>query len=139
MEQFCQKNKFNFSISISDEIITEETELPTMLIQPFVENAVIHGISHLSSPGDIKISFELEDQTLTCIITDNGVGRKKASELSPTKEGHTSLGMEVTGQRLDAMKNKSKEAGKQIIDLYDDSGHAAGTKVILKIPVHLTL
>jgi len=139
MEQFCQKNKFNFSISISDEIITEETELPTMLIQPFVENAVIHGISHLSCPGDIKIRFELEDQTLTCIITDNGVGRKRASELSPSKEGHTSLGMEVTGQRLETMKNKSKEAGKQIFDLYDDSGHAAGTKVILKIPVHITL
>ncbi|MBK9254917.1 MAG: histidine kinase [Saprospiraceae bacterium] len=139
MEQFCQKNKFNFSIEISNEINAEETELPTMLIQPFVENAVIHGISHLSSPGDIKINFELEDQTLTCIITDNGVGRKRASELSPSKEGHTSLGMEVTGQRLDAMKNQPAEAGKQIIDLYDDSGHAAGTKVILKIPVHLTL
>lgn len=137
MEQFCQKNKFDFSISISEEINPEETELPTMLIQPFVENAVIHGISHLSSPGAIQINFELEDHTLICTITDNGVGRKRAAELSPGKKGHTSLGMEVTGQRLDAMKNQSGEVGKQIIDLFDESGHASGTKVILKIPVHL--
>jgi ligand-binding sensor domain-containing protein len=136
MEQFCQKNEFTYTIKAAQDINQEETEIPSMLIQPYVENAIIHGISHLSVPGHVEIVFELQGQLLTCTITDNGVGRKRANELSLLqKQGHTSVSMEVTAQRLDALMSESGETGQKIIDLYDDQGHAAGTKVILKIPV----
>lgn len=136
MEQFCQKNKFTYSIKVAEDIHQEETEIPSMLIQPYIENAIIHGISHLSAPGHVEIVFELQGQLLTCTISDNGVGRKRANELSMLqKQGHTSVSMEVTEQRLDALMSESGEKGQKIIDLYDGQGHAAGTKVILKIPV----
>lgn len=136
MEQFCQKNEFTFEIKVSENINQEESNIPSMLIQPYVENAIIHGISHLSAHGNVQISFELENHLLICAITDNGVGRVKANELSHQhKDGHISVSMEVTGQRLHALKNQSKDAGHEIIDLYDQEGKALGTKVILKIPV----
>ncbi|MBK8348835.1 MAG: histidine kinase [Saprospiraceae bacterium] len=136
MEQFCQKNKFTYTIKVEQDIDQEETEIPSMLIQPYVENAIIHGITHLSVPGHVGIVFELQGQVLSCTITDNGVGRIRANELSLLqKEGHTSVSMEVTAQRLVALMNESGEIGQKIIDLYDDQSNAAGTKVILKIPV----
>lgn len=139
MEQFCQKNEFTYAIKVSEDIHQEETEIPSMLIQPYVENAIIHGISHLSVPGHVEIVFELQGQLIICIITDNGVGRKKANELSLLhKEGHTSVSMEVTGQRLYALMGQSGQTGQEIIDLYDDDGKAAGTRVVLKIPVKTT-
>lgn len=57
MEQFCQKNKFTYAIKVAEDIYQEELEIPTMLIQPYVENAIIHGISHLSIPGLVQIAF----------------------------------------------------------------------------------
>ena len=136
MEQFCQKNRFTYTIKVAEDIYQEELEIPTMLIQPYVENAIIHGISHLSIPGLVQIAFELEGQFLICTITDNGVGRKRANELSLLqKQGHTSISMEVTAQRLDSLMFESGESAQKIIDLFDDQGQACGTKVILKIPV----
>lgn len=136
MEQFCQKNEFTFEIKVSDNINQEESNIPTMLIQPYVENAIIHGISHLSKPGLVQINFEIENHLLICTIIDNGVGRVKANELSlHHRDGHISVSMEVTSQRLHALKNQSKDSGHDIIDLYDQEGKALGTKVILKIPV----
>lgn len=136
MEQFCQKNKFNYKIQVAEDIYQDETEIPSMLIQPYVENAIIHGLSHLTVPGHLEILFELQEQIITCTITDNGVGRKRANELSMLqKQGHTSVSMEVTAQRLKALMFESGETGQKIIDLYDGQGHASGTKIILKIPV----
>ena len=139
MEQFCQKNEFTFAINVAKNIQPEETEIPSMLIQPYVENAIIHGISHLSVPGLVEIVFEMHDQLLICTITDNGVGRKRADELSLlSKEGHTSVSMEVTGQRLNALMHPSGGNGQEVVDLYDEKGKAKGTKVILRIPVNPT-
>jgi len=136
MEQFCQKNEFTFTIKVAEDIHQEETEIPSMLIQPYVENAIIHGISHLSVLGQVENVFEMQDPLLTCTITDNGVGRKRADELSLLRnEGHTSVSMEVTGQRLNALMNQSGVSGQEIIDLYNDQGKATGTKVLLRIPV----
>jgi ligand-binding sensor domain-containing protein/two-component sensor histidine kinase len=137
MEQFCQKNKFEFNIDISENINVEETQLPSMLIQPYVENAIIHGISHLKSSGIISIEFKLDDRTLKCTIKDNGVGREKSKEymLNQT-EGHTSIGMNVTRQRLIAL-NQGDENAETIIDLFDVKGNPSGTEVVLKIPIDL--
>lgn len=138
MEQFCQKNSFEFEILLNDDIDSQDVLLPTMLIQPFVENAVIHGISHLESSGLVTIVFELNDNLLQCTITDNGVGRAQSQKLSlNAQKSHTSYGMEVTLQRLIAL-NHGDLTSQQIIDLNDEKGSPAGTQVVLKIPIEFT-
>ncbi|MBK8701804.1 MAG: histidine kinase [Saprospiraceae bacterium] len=139
MEQFCQQNKFKFNIDVYGNIDQEETFLPSMLIQPYVENAVIHGISHLHISGNIQVTFELQELLLKCTLTDNGVGRKRAGELSLNrKESHSSIGMQVTAQRLETLSVANHKSAVEIIDLFAEDGHAAGTRVILYIPIEST-
>jgi ligand-binding sensor domain-containing protein len=134
IEQFCQKNKFTFDIKIDENIDVDDVEIPSMLLQPYIENAVIHGISHLKQNGKLTINFSLEDDVLHCEIVDNGVGRLKARELSFGAKSHVSLGMDVTETRLKNYAKDKIDQPQSIIDLYDDNGRAMGTKVILKIP-----
>ncbi|MBK8109952.1 MAG: hypothetical protein IPK46_06250 [Saprospiraceae bacterium] len=78
----------------------------------------------------------MKNAQLVCTIEDNGVGRKKAAELSINrKEGHVSVGMQVTAQRLNTLRTDSNSLPVTVIDLYDEAGHASGTKVVLLIPV----
>lgn len=139
MEQFCQRVKFDFNILAPSDADPEDLSIPPMLIQPYVENAVIHGISHLNRRGRITIRFSLEKEILKCAVTDNGVGRKKAAELRQLKKpGHQSTAMQVTEERLQALfvEQADVEALK-IYDLFDEAGVAAGTEVLIRIPVEL--
>ena len=138
MEQFCQRSGFDYIINdngISDQ---DDILLPPMLIQPYVENAVIHGISHLTTRrGKILVEFRLNDQHLICTVTDNGVGRTKARELSANKQNnHVSTGMEVTRQRLAAVAGI--EGSVVISDIKNEEGNASGTSVILTIPIQFS-
>lgn len=136
MEQFCQQNVFDFQFIVAPDLPADEIYLPSMLIQPYIENAVIHGIAHLNAPGKIVVSFSLKNDHLLCTVEDNGVGRKKAAELSVNrKEGHVSVGMQVTAQRLKTLSTDTHNPAVTIVDLYDEEGHASGTRVILFIPV----
>lgn len=135
LEQFCQKNKFTYTIQIADDIDTEETEIPSMLLQPYIENAVIHGISHLKHEGKISIAFSQENDVLICEIEDNGVGRAKAQELALGTKSHVSLGMDVTETRLNNYAEEKIKDPQTIIDLLDEKGNAKGTRVVLKIPI----
>lgn len=135
IEQFCQKNPFEFTIE-STAINTEEIDLPPMLLQPFVENAVIHGLAHLTTPGLLRIEFSLQGELLTCIITDNGVGRQKAKELRQLQSpGHTSTAMEVTSERLEVLCAGLNVEPLVFEDLLDEKGVAAGTRVTVRVPV----
>lgn len=136
MEQFCQKNSFTYSVNLHDIENPVEIQLPSMLIQPYVENAVIHGISHLvNRDGIIAIDFNQENDHIICEITDNGVGRLRAGELSASRQkGHVSMGMAVTRQRLSAL-NANDPKSETVTDLIDPQGKPAGTMVKIKIPV----
>ncbi len=142
MEQFCQPVPFDFEIQSPTDVDAEEIELPPMLLQPFVENAVIHGISHLQNKkGKLLINFSIEkqknsaDKLLLCQIQDNGVGRKRAAELRQSKQpGHQSVAMEVTRERLEAMKDGASYAALDIQDLTDNQGEVLGTQVLVKMP-----
>ncbi len=141
LEKVRFNNKFNFEINLSDNIEEELISVPPMLIQPFVENAILHGIMHKETPGKITINIDddEESQTLTCEITDDGIGRVAAAALKERYRAdgkkHKSIGMQLTRERLDAL-NKETEVGMscQIIDLNDENNKACGTKVIVKIP-----
>lgn len=138
IEQFCQQNEFTFAIHIAENIDPESIEIPPMLLQPFVENAVIHGVSHLQYPGAIDLFFALDGDVLTCTILDNGVGREKAALLRVArKPGHQSTAVQVTKERLNAMKGTHKYRALEMEDVLDAAGKIAGTRVIVRLPVEL--
>ncbi len=138
MEQFCQRVSFDFTISSPKNYDASEIEIPPMLLQPFAENAVIHGISHLEKDGIIQIDFSIKNNLLICEIKDNGVGRKKANELKQSKKpGHQSVAMEVTKERLDALKNDKKYIPLEILDIKNKEGEIKGTHIIVRLPLEL--
>ena len=108
--------------------------VPPMIIQPFIENAIWHGLLHKETSGHLDVRVERFGSGLKCIITDNGIGRKKASELkikSINKE--KSYGMKITKDRLNMLNGESKVSSVEIVDLEDEEGNVLGTKVIVKI------
>jgi len=145
MEQFCQPVPFDFEIEPPAEADMEEIELPPMLLQPFVENAIIHGISHLQNKkGKLRINFSIKkeknspEKLLQCQIQDNGVGRKRANELRQSKQpGHQSVAMGVTRERLEAMKGKRKYTALNIDDINNEQREVVGTQVLVQMPLEV--
>jgi tetratricopeptide (TPR) repeat protein len=128
--------KFTFTITVDEQIDTSDCEIPPMLLQPFVENAVLHGLATKESDGKIEIRFQKEQNMIACVIEDNGVGRKQAMEKK--LHTHKSTGMLVTEERLKAFgEQNAVETNLQIVDLFDNFGNACGTRVILDLPLQL--
>ncbi|MBC7889066.1 MAG: histidine kinase [Ferruginibacter sp.] len=137
MEALRFEKKFTYHINIDKSTNTDSLEVPPLIIQPYVENAIWHGLLHKETGGHLSIDVRLKnDSILECTIEDNGVGRDKASELkSKSATTRKSLGMQLTENRISLLnKHAQLNATVEIIDLKTND-HAAGTKVILKIPV----
>jgi tetratricopeptide (TPR) repeat protein len=128
------KEKLRFSIDIAPEIDPTFLEIPGMLIQPHVENAIWHGLMHRPTGGDIVVRLRQPTETLLRIeIEDNGIGRAAAAELeSKSVIQQKSLGQKITAERL---KATGKLANSETIDLFDDKGNAAGTRIVLEVPL----
>jgi len=149
IEQFCQQNKFDFFIQLPENVDAAEVELPPMLLQPFVENAVVHGVSHLKYKGEIEVEFRFVTSSLPpaggegsglleCHIRDNGVGREKAAMLRQERTpGHASVAVEVTRERLEALKNGQTYEALEYSDLTDPEGKIVGTQVIVRLPANM--
>ncbi len=137
IEQFSKEHPFDFEILSPDEIDAAETMIPPMLIQPFVENAIIHGFSNIDYHGKITISFSVNGKFMTCTVTDNGIGRKKAAQQkSQVGQQHKSTALAVTQERLDILNTSTAKINSlQIVDLEEADGSAAGTRVTIKIPL----
>jgi len=136
LERLRFNNKFDFKINVLPDIDTENTYIPPMLIQPFVENAIIHGIMNKSGNGNIIIDFKKDHDLIFCIVKDDGVGRKKAKEImNQSKQKHKSIGLQLTNERLSLLsKQKKSQFEVKITDLKDENGIATGTRVDLSIP-----
>jgi LytS/YehU family sensor histidine kinase len=123
---------------VAGNVNAESIELPPLIIQPYVENAIWHGLLHKNSIGHLSINVSLQSEAmLQCVIEDNGVGREKARELrSKSATTKKSLGMKLTEDRLSLMnKHAELNASIEIIDLYTNEKQPAGTKVLLTIPI----
>ncbi|MFM9987964.1 histidine kinase [Flavobacterium sp.] len=134
LEKLRFEDKFSYKISSLEN--NEDLNIPTMLIQPYVENAIKHGLLHKKENRVIKISFNLlkEDKILKCVIMDNGVGRKKADQLNKNK--HLSFATKATQNRLELLNfGKKRKIGVTIDDLTNDENEPTGTKVTLLIPI----
>lgn len=136
MERLRFKNSFDYTIHCSDGLDISAIHIPPLLLQPFAENAIWHGLMHKKGEGHLSIELKDDDNALSCIITDNGIGRKAAAAFnSKSVEKEKSMGLQITKERL-AMLNNGKKTFFEIDDLVDDKGMTAGTKVILKIGHH---
>ncbi|MBK9509952.1 MAG: hypothetical protein IPO04_11040 [Cytophagaceae bacterium] len=138
MEIMRFKEKVTYEMIISQEIDKQYVEIPPLLIQPFVENAIWHGLMHKELGGKVSIVVNLlEENMLEIQIIDNGVGREKSAEYkSKTATKHKSFGMKVTNERIDLINQIYKtKARVEIIDLYNPNHIGIGTKVIIQIPI----
>ncbi|MEP6677458.1 MAG: histidine kinase [Ferruginibacter sp.] len=133
LERLRFKNAFSYSITFINTIDVNAVYIPPMLIQPFAENAIWHGLMHKKGAGSLEIQLCAEDKTLTCVIMDNGIGRNMANSLnSRSAEKNKSMGVDITAGRLALLNKSKKEAAVfNIEDLTDDDGNGCGTKVIL--------
>jgi hypothetical protein len=135
MERLRFKNSFDYAITFLNAIDSDNVFIPPLLLQPFCENAIWHGLMHKDGQGRLDIELSMQDGVLNCIITDNGVGREKAEEMnSKTAEKEKSMGLKITTERL-ALLNREKGLNTfyEIEDLKDENKKAVGTKITLKI------
>lgn len=139
LEKLRFDNKFQYKIEVDQAIHEEDTAIPYLLIQPFVENAVIHGVGYKKENGLINIKFlpTDDDDLLRCIVEDNGVGREAAEKLKkPNPIKSQSLGLKVNNERLEILNpEKIIDTSVRIIDLKDKEGEALGTRVEITIPI----
>lgn len=122
--------QFDYEINIPDNLKALHVSIPPMIIQPYIENAIWHGISNRKEvKGKILISFEMIEDKLQCTIEDNGVGRAKAKEMKSIHSKKESLGMLITHQRLQHLHSESEmEMEPEVIDL------DTGTRVMIYLP-----
>ena len=137
IENIRFSNEIDFKINIDDAINPENVRVPSLILQPFLENALWHGLSSKTDEKQITLDIKQErDDYITISITDNGVGRKVSNErkLSKTLK-RKSVGIEITKERLfNFSKRFARMYDLRIEDLFDHQNNATGTKVILNIP-----
>ena len=133
IEQLRFDNVFDFILEVDEKINEQEFVIPPMLIQPYIENAIWHGIMNMNKKqkGKLILSFTLEEECLKIIVEDNGIGRIESQNYKATT--HESLAMNLTEQRLSALQELSNKAKIKIIvtDLYTAQEKACGTRVTI--------
>jgi tetratricopeptide (TPR) repeat protein len=138
LEELRFKEKFDWSVTVDEDIDTLAYKIPTMLIQPYVENAIMHGLMNKEDgKGFLHVDLLLQNDQVVCTVEDNGIGRVKALEIRQQKNNnHQSLGMNITESRLKLVNELYGKNMKAVYtDLVDESGNPAGTKVEINIPI----
>lgn len=137
LEKLRASDKFDFRINVGSSI-SGHCLIPSMVLQPFIENAVLHGLlPKVDGPGYLLVNFDRTGEQLNCVIEDNGIGREKAAEIKGKKQNyHRSMGMSVTSGRLDILREVNQfEASCFTEDLFDKDHLASGTRVTLTFPI----
>lgn len=129
-------NDFNYTIKIEKDIDVELIKIPTMLLQPFIENAIKHGLLHQKGEKTLKIKFKRSTNSIEICIDDNGIGRKKSEEINASnRKNHISFATHAIEKRLEILnKNKTNLIKVQYVDKYEFE-ESIGTKVIINIPI----
>jgi tetratricopeptide (TPR) repeat protein len=131
------KDKFEYRITVDEEIDPLLFKVPTMLIQPYVENSICHGLMPAEGKGFIGIDLKLKKEYILCTIEDNGIGREAAQEKKKkSSDNHNSLGTLITNSRLDLVNALYGTSLKTIYtDLKNEKGEPMGTRVEIHIPI----
>jgi predicted DNA binding CopG/RHH family protein len=132
LEALRLNDKFDYEIKVDDEIDKENTMVPPLILQPFVENSIWHGIAQNEGKGKILIEIKKEDEMINYMVEDNGVGLKNGLTNSAIGNSKKSLGMKITRSRIEMMNKIKKTKGS--VELFDI---ARGTRVEVKLPLAL--
>ena len=140
LESMRFENDFSYQLNLSEDIDEDYVQLPPMLLQPYVENAIKHGLLHKKGEKQLTVNFSLNaDETFLLVeITDNGIGRAASALLNKNKRAaHTSFATSATQKRLDLL-NKDKATNVAVLfdDVLDELQQIAGTKVSIQIPLN---
>lgn len=129
---------FDYEFILEDNLNAENLFIPPMIIQPYIENAILHGIIPLTERrGMLSIKFSKEGTVLTCIIDDNGIGRKKAKEIKERKQlSHQSMGMNVTQDRIDILNQQNDNLLTKVVVIdkeIDNSSYGTTVEITMNI------
>jgi LytS/YehU family sensor histidine kinase len=136
LEEMRFQDDFEFILNVNVDDV-DSIFIPSMLIQPYIENAVKHGLLHLSTKKKLSVDFSMEGSNLLVVIDDNGIGRKRANEINEKRSSQQSgagFSTKANERRLEIL-NTIANIGVQIIDKVDEHLQPSGTQVILKIQV----
>ncbi|MCB0430349.1 MAG: histidine kinase [Flavobacteriales bacterium] len=131
------EDKFSFSITVDPEIDTEYYEIPPLLLQPFVENAILHGLGPIAKGGKLEVALSKQGVDLHITITDNGVGRQRARELksASSRKEHKSMGMSLSHDRVDVFNRVLNTTIRVEVRDLETDGKPSGTQVVIIIPI----
>ncbi len=137
LEQMRFDGKFDYIVNIDKSIDGDYDEIPPMLMQPYIENAILHGLNPKVDKGCLKIDIFTKNNYIVCRITDDGIGRTAAGEIKRTQPGqqYKSLGMKITSERVRILNNiNNSNMSVEISDLNNDKDESIGTMVEIYIP-----
>ncbi len=139
MEQFRCSNKFEYELIADEELLQSDYKVPPLIVQPFVENAIHHGLlNKLSGERKLTVIAALENDCIKYTITDNGIGRTKAQEIKViNKPEHESYGINITTERIHLYNKNGHANGVTITDLFENN-KPSGTKVEVRIKMNET-
>ena len=127
-------NKFDYSIQISEDVDIRTIKIPPMLAQPFIENAIEHGLRHKTEGGFIQVKYMKANKHLSFSVEDNGIGREKSRELE-TDRKHKAMATSITKERLNLLSKRVKQTFElELIDMKDSNNSPIGTMVKFAIP-----
>ncbi|TDX84848.1 tetratricopeptide repeat protein [Epilithonimonas xixisoli] len=137
LEQLRFNQKFDFKIN-KDSEIEDDTAIPSLLLQPYVENAIIHGVAPKDGKGFIKIDFTQKDEQLICVIEDDGVGIDTSRELKKNSVNvHQSMALDISKKRLKTLEElENKKVNLKIEELKDENNNSRGTRITLELPLN---
>lgn len=127
---------FHFELEIGPGLVPQQVALPSMIIQPFVENAVKHGLLHKQGAKELRIHFSVQGDFLEIAVDDNGIGRKRSAELNRIRQDkHQSFSVQANQKRIDILNAGLDQIGVQYVDKQDPQGLASGTTVKITLPL----
>lgn len=133
LEQLRFNHKFSFGI-VCSEAVEFNMGIPPLLIQPFVENAILHGVVPKEGDGHIEVNFDVENDQLVCRISDDGIGLTKSLEIKEKSvTAHKSMALEITRKRLEIMESTTARSAQ--IDISEPKTNHGGTRVTLRLPI----
>jgi hypothetical protein len=137
LEALRFNDHFDYKISVPKDLDISALQVPPLILQPYVENAIWHGLMHKEEKGQLKVEVTEENDYLYFKITDDGIGREKAAAMaSKSATKHKSMGLRITAHRIAIVQNSETLSSPVTInDLVNPDGSAAGTEVVIKMPV----
>jgi ligand-binding sensor domain-containing protein/two-component sensor histidine kinase len=139
LESLRFKNSFRYHIELNQHTDADSILIPSLLLQPFIENAIWHGLMHKEGEKKLSIKFTEDNNHITCTIEDNGIGREKSAAIKAQKIGaqyFNSKGTQLSQQRINLLRTSDGElASVEFVDLKNEVQEPAGTRVIIQIPL----